>query len=64
MADTVGVGIIGAGSIANMTHIPGYKGLSEKVRLIAVADVLGERADKVAAEHRIPMAFDDYNRLL
>ncbi len=64
MADTVGVGIIGAGSIANMTHIPGYKGLSEKVSLIAVADVLGEHADKVAAEHRIPMAFDDYNRLL
>jgi len=64
VADTVGVGIIGAGSIANLAHIPGYKGMSDRVRLIAVADVLGERADELAAKHKIPMAFDDYRRLL
>ena len=64
VANTLGVGIIGAGGIANLTHIPGYKGMSDRVRLIAVADVLGDRADEVAAEHEIPMAFDDYNRLL
>lgn len=64
MAETVGVGIIGAGSIANLTHIPGYKALPDKARLVAVADVIGDRADAVAAEHKIPMAFDDYRRLL
>ncbi len=64
VADPIGVGIIGTGSIANLTHIPGYKGMPEKARLVAVADVIGDVAEKVAKDHKIPMAFDDYHQLL
>ena len=64
MPEKLGVGIIGTGSIAEMCHIPGYQGLSEKVEIRAVADVIGERAEAVAARNNIAKAFDDHRRLL
>ena len=64
MSEPIGVGIIGAGDIANLTHIPGYKGLPGKARIVAVADVVDKVAEKVAKEHDIPMAFDNYDELL
>ena len=64
MSEPIGVGIIGAGGLATLTHIPGYKSLPEKARIVAVADVVGKVAEKVAKEHEIPMAFDNYDELL
>ena len=64
MAEKLGVGIIGVGSIATMCHIPGYQSLADRAEVRAVADVVGERAREVAAEFSIPRAFDDYRRLL
>ena len=64
MSEPIGVGIIGAGGIANLAHIPGYKGLPEKARIVAVADVVGKVAEKAAKDHDIPMAFDNYEDLL
>lgn len=64
MSEPIGVGIIGAGRIANLAHIPGYRGLPEKVRIVAFADVVGKVAEKVTKEHDIPMAFGNYDELL
>ena len=64
MADKVGVGIIGAGSIANNAHIPGYLAISDRCKIFAVADVVEEVAGKTAKDHKIPKAFSDYRRLL
>lgn len=64
MAEKVGIGIIGAGSIASNAHIPAYQALSEKCRLVAVADIDPMRAEKVAKDNKIPKAFDDFRRLL
>ncbi len=64
MPEKIGVGIIGAGSIAEMCHIPGYQALSERVEVLAVADVVGSRAAAAAAKFSIPRAFDDHRKLL
>lgn len=64
MADKLGIGIIGAGSIAGAAHIPAYQALPETCRLVAVADIDLARAQKLSKESKIPKAFDDYRRLL
>ena len=63
MTKTIKVGIIGAGSIAEWGHIPGYLDQSD-VKLIAVCDIVGERARRVAKEVGARHAFEDYQELL
>ncbi|MCL4509377.1 MAG: Gfo/Idh/MocA family oxidoreductase, partial [Chloroflexi bacterium] len=63
MAETIGVGVIGVGTIAEMNHLPGYQRQSD-VRIVAVADINGERAKTVAAKFGAPHAYTDYRELL
>ena len=49
------VGIIGAGGIANDVHIPSYLACGEKVEIVAIADIVVERAQEVAEHLRYPM---------
>jgi len=60
--EPVRVGIIGAGGIAQ-THL---RALSEvpEIKVMAVADIIQERADKTAETWHIPRAFSDYHDLL
>ncbi|WP_324717227.1 Gfo/Idh/MocA family oxidoreductase [Carboxydochorda subterranea] len=58
------VGIIGAGGIATGAHIPGYQALGDQVELVAVADVDGERARRVAAEFGFARSYTDYHEML
>lgn len=58
------VGIIGAGGIATNVHIPNYLKKEGKVKLVAVADVAIERAQKVAEKFEIPYAFTSYKEML
>lgn len=44
------VGIVGAGGIANGSHVPAYRALADRVQVVAVADICLERAEKTAAE--------------
>lgn len=60
MGQPLKVAIIGAGGIAEGVHLPNYKKLGEKVELVAVADVVKEKAVAMAQKHGIPHAFDDY----
>ena len=64
MAETIGIGIIGAGSIASQAHIPGYAALPKKCRVVALADIDMDRAEKLAKDKGIPKAFEDYRQLL
>lgn len=57
------IGMIGVGGIAQDRHIPTLLALGEKVKLTAVCDVNQERALEVAANFHIPHAFSDYNAL-
>jgi predicted dehydrogenase len=63
---SVGVGIIGAGGIAQNTHLPAYAKLRDegKVKIVAVADA-NEATAKIAAEKfGIPHIFTDYTEML
>jgi predicted dehydrogenase len=52
VADSVGIGIIGTGTIAQ-SHLRSLQGF-EKARVVGVYDVLQDRAQTTAAQHGIP----------
>ncbi|MDC3415992.1 Gfo/Idh/MocA family protein [Aquibacillus salsiterrae] len=58
------IGIIGAGGIASDVHIPNYLKQSEKVDIVAVADVNEERARSVAKQFEIAHSFGSYEEML
>lgn len=58
------VAIIGTGMIANAGHIPAWKNLKEDVEIVAVADILEDRARLVAETEGIPHAYGDWRRML
>jgi predicted dehydrogenase len=58
------VAIIGTGMIANAAHIPAWQNLKEEAEIVAVADIIEERAQKVAAIHEIPYAYSDWETML
>lgn len=58
------VGIIGAGGIAKDVHIPNYLACGSKVEIVAIADVVAERAQEVADGYEIPHAFGSYEEML
>ena len=62
MSDAVGFGIIGCGVIAPW-HVAGIKG-SSNARLVAVCDIIPEKAEKLAAENGNPRVCTDHRKLL
>ena len=58
------VGIIGAGGIASGVHIPSYLNSGFKVEIVAIADVIVERAQQVAEQFTIPHVFSSYKEML
>ncbi|HVC35056.1 MAG TPA: Gfo/Idh/MocA family oxidoreductase [Chloroflexota bacterium] len=63
MADKIGIGIIGAGGIAEHSHIPGYLQQTD-AQVVAVADVVPERAQRLAEQAGIPHAYGAVEDLL
>jgi UDP-N-acetylglucosamine 3-dehydrogenase len=59
---TLKVGVIGCGSIAKYRHLPEYK-LNKNVEIVAVCDIIAERAEKMAEEYGA-QAFSDYKEVL
>ncbi|MBV6502079.1 MAG: 1,5-anhydro-D-fructose reductase [Fimbriimonadales bacterium] len=60
----LGIGIIGAGGIAQGCHMPGYASMPDLCEIVAVADT-NEAAAKAAAEKfGVPNVFSDYRELL
>lgn len=64
MTKTLRVGIIGAGGIAKGAHLPNYLKCGDKVEVVAVCDVVKERADQAAEDFNIPYAFSSYEEML
>ena len=64
MAGELGIGIVGAGSIAKGGHIPGYLSMPDRCRIVAIADIEIGRAEQLAAQFDIPHVFDSYEQLL
>jgi predicted dehydrogenase len=61
--DTVKVGIIGAGMIANRAHAEAFQAVPG-AEVVAVADVDEPRARAFAEKYSIPQVFSDYETLL
>lgn len=48
------VAIIGNGMICNAAHIPAYKAMGDKVKIVAVADIREEAAKETRRASRDP----------
>ena len=59
----LGVGVLGAHRWAEKAHLPGYAA-SERVNLVAICDVVPERARAMADMFDIPNVFADHRELL
>ncbi len=55
----VKVGIIGAGAIAQLGHIPSYQKI-DGVRIVALSDSNREKAETVSRKSNIETYFTDY----
>ncbi|WP_223588898.1 Gfo/Idh/MocA family protein [Neobacillus bataviensis] len=64
MEKVLRVGIIGAGGIARGAHIPNYLKCGDKVQIVAVSDVVIEKAEELAKDFNIPYAFSSYEDML
>jgi predicted dehydrogenase len=61
---TLKIGLIGCGGIMRV-HIDGWKAISDRAQIVAVADVMGENARACAEQIGGEVAiYDDYNALL
>ncbi|MBX6770457.1 MAG: Gfo/Idh/MocA family oxidoreductase [Chloroflexi bacterium] len=63
MGETIGIGIVGAGGIAEHAHVPAYLQQPD-ARLVAIADVVPERARALAEKNGIPRAYGSLEELL
>ena len=58
------VGIVGAGNIANSAHLPAYQKLKDIVEVVAIADIVPERAKASAEKFAIPHYYASVEELL
>ena len=65
-SDTIRIGIIGCGGIANGKHLPSLRKLKDKVEIVAFCDIIVERAEKAKADYGTKDAkvYKDYHALL
>jgi predicted dehydrogenase len=63
MTTPLRIGVIGAGAIATLGHIPGFQRLPD-VQVAAICDANVARAQNVAVQFGIPAVYEDYQSLL
>ena len=66
MAERVRVGVIGAGAIARLRHLPAFRQCQDegKVELVGVADPVEAAARSAAEQFGVPQVFTNYQDLL
>src|SRR5690625_3704127 len=57
------VGIIGAGLIATQVHIPNYLQYGHRVKVVAIADAVIEKAQQAAKKFGIPHTFHSFKEM-
>ena len=60
MKKTLNIAVIGAGGIANAVHFPAYARMGDRVKLVAVCDVVREKAEAAALKYGIPSVYENY----
>ena len=62
-ADTVRIGLVGGGAIAQITHLPTYEAL-EGVEVVALCDPQKAKATELASRHGIPHVYTNHEELV
>ena len=64
--DKVRIGLVGTGTIAHIMHLPGIETMREMglVELVAVCDVVEEKARAAAERYRAASSYGDLDRML
>jgi predicted dehydrogenase len=60
---TVKVGVVGAGGMANAVHLPSLKEMAD-VEVVAVCDLISARAEKTAETFAIPRTYPNHHEML
>ena len=60
---TIGIGIIGCGMVAEQYHLPGFADC-KGARVVALADVVKERAEKVSKAFGIEEVYTDWREMI
>jgi virulence factor len=63
MHESIPIGIIGTGSIANNIHLPGLAEM-EHVSIEAVCDMVEERAEETARKYKVSRWYSNYRQML
>ena len=63
MANKLRVGIVGAGNIAVSAHLPSYMELKDIVEVVAIADIVPERAKDAAFSLGVNREIDPFMTL-
>ena len=63
MSKKLKVGLIGAGGMARTVHLPGF-GRMDNVEVVAICDIVPEKAEALAEKFHIPHIFEDYKEML
>jgi predicted dehydrogenase len=58
------VGIVGSGFIAQHKHLPAWKKIEGKARVVAVCDVNTIQAEQLARHFRVPQVYADIEKML
>jgi predicted dehydrogenase len=58
------VGVVGAGLIAQVAHLPYLRELSDRYETVALCDIVGETARAVADRHGVPHVFTEWRQML
>ncbi len=63
MTTPLRIGVIGAGAIATLGHIPGFSKLPN-VQVVAICDTNRQRAQEAATKFNVPQVYEDYQELV
>ncbi|MDP9351691.1 MAG: Gfo/Idh/MocA family oxidoreductase [Chloroflexota bacterium] len=62
-SEKVRVGIIGAGAVARIAHVPGYAA-DPRVEVVGITDLNQERAGELAAQFNVPKVYSSADAML
>jgi len=64
MPERIKLAVIGAGGIANNVHLPSLADMTDICEVVAIADLVEEKARKAAQQYNIPRVYRWHNDLL
>jgi len=62
--ESLRVGIVGSGFIAEHKHLPAWKNIGSTVRVAALCDVNAAHAQRLAGQFNVPQVHSDFNQML